>query len=1745
MDKAQNLFGEFCDSLLVESQLPSDITTLDKKINKAYAALEEYQRTYDEVVNRYNIALESGLSTTKYSDAMEELGDHISDIKKAIESLTNEKMNILDSVNMGIIGEESYDARLKYAKQAMNVERQGQILKSERTAAAENLDNKISALSKEINSLYVKVKNMITRYTKKPESATLTAEVDKEYQQLNKAKQTKNTNLLASIKNKLENVLSKMEEIIRSKQTATVALAESFTAEEMNEIFIALEGAEEVQDSDEDEKEESSEKETKDSEDNIDYISKAKECITQLKGNALKLLAEKESKLKEDDVKGKQDCEKMRKTLDNIWNDNSDIPDEETYKNLQKKMGKAIAILTPAMEEIFHDDKIQEQLAVMKSLLTLEDPNEDAFNHAMESIQDYIDHMIWLERANYLREAAMTDDDTAIESATEEKKDESKLVFDDLEKAKHNLDLVIRMADASIDRLYAFGDDYGVVSLRKQCSDLIARCIKYQNLNDESDINLLEVSKRMLDNITQIDSEISMLGEMKSEDEPEVVMTAEEAYLALDDEIAEEGLIADTVRNGDIVITEANKNKSNIISWDTEKGKELNSLLQEITDYSDKMNKIKSLADSDQRIDEAKSDISKYTTIINKIKKIVDSYKKYVNNEENKKAREKLFGLPAASSFTAVEEYVKDACLVMACEALEKYFGDDFLSYALEGKMNGQGQSVHSNDAQIMRIQGEIQRLKKISDGNIRYYANNIENKELGRINNNVMSKKDEVTGVKDLEILGNELLRMKNSGYTSSDIARIESKIRTVEDKMTKGFNAVVGKITKTGRTNSIFQNIKDSVSVVGRSGKKFSQAQDEIDQMERKQGKYNTEIAGIDEELKRLDEKINKEKEKTLSSHISPENKHQIQKSIDDMKQKRVDLVNRKNDVLSKSSNIDQGRLEDLRNEQNRAVDDAVNKNARHRILSWRHQRLDKKASKGNIKAMNKREKVANQISDLEDKIVGKVVDESGARKQGFRSKDNREAVANAEQQIRDNKDKFLQKSDAEKAQIDKSIEKSERRKEWQRQEDIKKRVEMSDVDKKKITDQIETLEKEADVYRADIEKSKDENEKASKRRELARVNGEIKKLRRQIDVSDEEMEEYSNRASDKYDKDQKKEAEANKAKEVSDARTKLNDARKAFAMAVSAKKPKEEIDKLRSEMNAAEKDFNIKSGKQAPDPEEEKDDETGITKTQQSKTFRNIPYNVAKQRLVTDSKWRGEIETWYNEQKKSVDKVLKKDPEDQKSLDLREDLDNWKKLLDATKTSFERQSRDDNRDNTPEERAARLQREKEEADAKAAEDKRKQDEEKSAVQNKARNKVITLENRCKEARQDLIDYVKSYDNASNRYEDTKKGKRKIQLSSTSKTQYEDDIREMVSRFETVKAEYLKHRKDYNANYPDDEIPEVRFSGYRPIDQDVKDFLSREKISVVPVTESFTDIDFTDEEFELWCASEGFDLSGIENYTEKEIEYLTIAIGCRLNDAYIASESFGFDPELKDLLFAPSMAYESNSELGVKNKVEEEMKSIMNAITKLKEDADKKKRQADGYIGNIRNLIDLLNSAELKKMELGSKYLKARAERKDLKNNLAHKQYEKILDIHKEVTAMYDSNVWEKDISYGKLKRKVARMAAKLASNYTKFKRIALKEIKKLNENKRVAKMTAAQRMQGNKLHEEALKLNERYVGPSRKAIESVEFFFENDFEECSELHIAEACEALAPFVLEDPELSAYAYEAIYEEFSEENNE
>ena len=1691
MDKTQNLFEEFCDSLLVESKLPSDVNTLTKKIDKAYAALEEYQRTYDEVVNRYNIALESGLSTEKYSDAMEELTDHISDIEKAIESLTNEKLRVLDITTSDIIGEEAMnDTRLKHSQQAMNVERHGKILKATQTAADNNTNLKIDTLSKEINRIYVKVKNLITRYTKQPESATLTDKVDETYKQVNDAKQSKDTDLLTSIKNKLNSVLTRFETLLKNKQIATA----SFTEGDLDEILIALEGAEEVQDSDEDDEEESSEKKTKDSEDNIDYISKAKECITQLKGNALKLLEEKESKLKEDDVKGKQDCEKMRKTLDNIWNDNSDIPDEKTYKQLQKKMGKAIAILTPAMEEIFHDDKVQEQLAVMKSLLMLETPNEEAFNHAMESILDYVDNKIWLQRANYLRGLSMTDDELATESATEEKKEESTLVFDDLEKAKHNLDLVIRMADASIDRLYAFDDKYEVVSLRKQCSDLIARCIKYQNLNDESDINLLEVSKKLLDNITQIDNEISVMGEMKSEDEPEITMTAEEAYLALDNEIAEEGVIADTVRNGNIVVTEANKNKSNIASWDSEKGKELNAMLQEITEYAEKMNKIKSLPDNDQRIDEAKSDVTKYTALINRIKKIVDAYMTYRLEEKHKEAKEKLFGLPAASSFTNLEEYVKDACIVTACEALEKYFGDDLLWVALEAN----GEAVH-NDAFIREIQNKIKSLKDISDQNIRYYASEIENKDLGSLTSWVQKMKPEVTGTRDLEILGNELVNIKNNpdNLTSSKINAINAKISTIERKLTATMRLVKQKIANRGKRNQFMQNVTDKFTHAGRSNAKANQLAEEIEQLKAANNDPNIS----DAEKKANEDKINR-----------------LEMQKDNVESGRTSL---KNKILTKYSE---------------------------------HLGKSKKSSK-----LDRKEKLDIKLANAEDRHREKLAEKDEVRAQGFKSKDNREALVNAEQEIKDNKDRFLQKSEAEKAAAEKGIRAAERKKEWQRQEDIKKRVEMDDADKKKITDEIDRHEKIAEHCRSVLSNpNSNENAKKQAREELSRVNGKIKNLRKQIDVSDDEMEEYTNRASNKYAKDQQKEADDKKNQEISDARTTMNNARKAYAMAVSKKKSKDEIEKLEADMKAAEKDYNIKSGKQAPDPEEEKDEETGITKTQQTKTFRNIPFNVAKQRIGTDAKWRGEIEEWVKDTKTKVESALGSDPDDTKSKALKEDLDNWQKLLDSTKSTFERNSRDAERDNSPEEREARLAREKAEKDAKTEQTKLTKQQNATAKQNEMKNKALSLQNKVKEDYEDLIKYVKSYDNASNRYEDVpnakpnKKGqvpKRKVQLKPQTIAQYQSNIEKLNDKYLVTKKSYLDAMNAYNSKYPKDEIPGTRFRGYDPIDPDVRDFLADKQIDLTPATESYIYSDFTDEDFVLWCAKEGFDLSDIDEYTEDQIEYLTNAIACRLNDAYIASESFGIDPEVMELLYIPSIAYEAKSELAVSAKVEKEMDEVQKAVENLKKDAKTKKRQADGYISNIRNLVTLLEKADLKKTELGARYLRARADRKDLKNNPAQKQYDIILKIHNDINAMYDNSIWEKDTSARVIKHKVAKMAAKLATAFAKFKRTASKEITKLNKNKRMAKLSKAQRMQIDKLHEEALKMNAQYVSPSyphRRGTESFENIdTEFDLDDCEEILIVEACESLAPFILEDPELSAYAYETIYEEIYSEVNE
>jgi len=279
------------------------------------------------------------------------------------------------------------------------------------------------------------------------------------------------------------------------------------------------------------------EKEKTESEDKVDYVAKARESVEELKEKALKMICDKEKSLSKKDCEELEKCSKLKASLDKLWPNHGEDIQPERFDGIKKKINSVMVTLSPAVEELYLSPEIQEIVGLMESLLFIEGDISKPFNYAMESIREVIVGSIY--------DDFVAEQMEILDIATESN-GESNIEFDDIAEARQNFDVVSRIARASMQRLNDFGDDYQVIGLRKRCNDILKSCYEYSGLGDKNTCdNFYDISKKMVDEIKDIEKEISELNCCKSDDDVDVsISTSEEAFSLFSINDAEKALEA-------------------------------------------------------------------------------------------------------------------------------------------------------------------------------------------------------------------------------------------------------------------------------------------------------------------------------------------------------------------------------------------------------------------------------------------------------------------------------------------------------------------------------------------------------------------------------------------------------------------------------------------------------------------------------------------------------------------------------------------------------------------------------------------------------------------------------------------------------------------------------------------------------------------------------------------------------------------------------------------------------------------------------------------------------------------------------------------------------------------------------------------------------------------------------------------------------------------------------------------------
>lgn len=1624
MDKNQNLFDEFCDSLLVQDEVPAELVAINRKIEKAKLALEDFERMYADVKESYDIAVESNtftISEESYMNALAELSDKVDVVRTVIADLEAERSAIAaEAMNKDI-----------HIEQLNKLDRLDKIEKAKKIADVENIWTAIKRL-------YAKIKNAFGSNYTNPECKESMKKFNRYLADANSAYESGNITKLNSSKNLFERLLKNTETLIESKKS-TPAVSCYISAEDIDEIMnIALEakseeknaeGAEEITDSDEnltkaDNESEDNEESKKDKklDKEFDYIAKAKEAITKLKDDTLKLVDNKESKLADSDETGKKRCMKIRETLNKLWGkDGSDISDSDVLDSIKKKIGKIYVTLTPAMEEIYNDEEIQSQVALMESLLVLEEDNTEAFDYAMESICDYVDNKIWLQRMNELYDCSFSEGTAATESLSED------IVFDDIDKGNHNLDLVTRMAEASIDRLNTFGDDDQAVQLRRKCTELIAECLRLEKLpSDDESVNILERSKELLEKIKSVDNEIADMTIIVSDDEPEVNLPAEES--------------------------------------------------------------------------------------------VVDIASKHYAIE-------------------GLHDYIKDMCIMVALESLEIYYGDEMYYIAMEGK-------------QYDDLQEEFNKAKEKQRNAIKFYESEIVGGS-SKAARKFVGKRDDITGEKDLQQAANLLAQMRSNPKEANVLAsQVASAIRLANSKMDNMQKGAAKKIDKAEIRTELFKSFTGAFGRDKRA-QEFNNAKRHYSEMKNRIKDLDVKIAAETDPVKKQQLEDDK--------HYRELDLKKIDREIDSMKKGRGigrawhEMRARQ---LSKSSNA---RKLEKAEQHRQSIDnidtsyedklrsDAKDLEKRNHIWFLKQDIADEKRKLSSTSDPTTRAAIKKNIESLEEEL-SKTKQGINGKTRGGQDKVNKELddrIAAHQQQTDKNLDV---KTDAEKKAEADSIQKD-------RQAIINGRLrELTKLKSERALspdeeDEMKRLDKVKKETSAEEFKKLSEEKKENKAKESERIEAEYNERQKQTKVKAAQAE------VDKVEKD------------ITAKKEELTRKMNGNAPESVITRIKEEIKQLEEKRDTAKDEVSYASGeKERPKPEEV-NNRTGLKPSEEDlvyKIFKRSINDITVSLEKDIDGYRKQVEGFVDKQKKRLTELT---PDSEMYNECKTGIDLAEKLLKATSSTHSDYKASSKYGSTPEEQAKmeeeRLSKDRQQREALKI---KKENEQKTEEANKKAQYQATVDSNFEKVREvgtKLINSFGAYDQANSELIRANKSnaKNKQQLISTAQSKFDtvkNAIKKAYNALVNAYGDYRTAINDYNSN-TGSKMSATKLKMTKDLSKDLALYLENVMIGsgktqhsmrdgldkMITFTDSalagYTNIDFTEEEFEIWCAAEGFDLSNLEEYNDFEFEKLTKAIACRLSDAYIASES--------NVSFTP--ATEAKDREPKQKKTIDQMNKIKKALEELRKSCKKAKGEKSTAEFKIQNILRLLDKENLKVYEIGAKYIKKRAELKKLRYGLAHRYGNKIMDVCKEVDSMWDKEVWSSTETYAVLMKKIAFLSSKLTRAHNNFMRKAEKELKKFEDVKKVTKLLHAQKIEVDRAHGEALHMNKQYIGRGpHVAYNSTESWsefslfsdMEEAFESSVEMQLLEDIPYLPEFILEDEELAAMAYESLYEIISEE---
>lgn len=1680
MDKNQNLFDEFCDSLLVQDEVPAELVAINRKIEKAKLALEDFERMYADVKESYDIAVESNtftISEESYMNALAELSDKVDVVRTVIADLEAERSAIAaEAMNKDI-----------HIAQLNKLDRLDKIEKAKKIADVENIWTAIKRL-------YAKIKNAFGSNYSNPECKESMKKFNRYLADANSAYESGNITKLNSSKNLFERLLKNTEILIESKKS-TPAVSGYISAEDIDEIMnIALEakseeknaeGAEEITDSDEnltkdDNESEDNEESKKDKklDKEFDYIAKAKEAITKLKDDTLKLVDNKESKLADSDETGKKRCMKIRETLNKLWGkDGSDISDSDVLDSIKKKIGKIYVTLTPAMEEIYNDEEIQSQVALMESLLVLEEDNAEAFDYAMESICDYVDNKIWLQRMNELYDCSFSEGTAATESLSED------IVFDDIDKGNHNLDLVTRMAEASIDRLNTFGDDDQAVQLRRKCTELIAECLRLEKLpSDDESVNILERSKELLEKIKSVDNEIADMTIIVSDDEPEVNLPAEESVADnTSKHYAIEGL-HDYIKDMCIMVA--------LESLEIYYGDEMYYIAMEGKQYDDLQ------AEFDRAKEKQRNAIKFYETEI--VGGSSKAAQKFVGKRDEITGEKDL--QQAANLLAQMRSNPKEANVLASQVASAIRLANSKMDNMQKGAAK-----------KIDKAERRTDLFKTITRGIDRY-------NRAQKFNNAKRDYSETKDDIKDLDAkIAAETDPIKKQQLEDDkhdlelDLKKIDRKI----DGMKKGRG--IGRAWHEMRARQLSKSS---------NARKLEKAEQHRQSIANIDASYEDKLRSDAKDLKRIDDtsdlkqKIANEKRK-LSSTSDPTKRAAIKKNIESLEEELIKVrhgINGKTQKelddriaahqqqtdknLDVKTDAEQAEFDRKEAEKNRQSNEAKKKNEREAA------HIDIANVKDQLKAMGQTKKDALIAKQRIDEINEKLKDTSLDPSERDRLKKELESAT------KEMRDKIAQRK-ADLAKVN------------QLKDDLKKASNLSDEDRKRI------LDEEAEEIKSNVEKDE------SDYRERVR-KGNIKK------------------AQDVVDETQQK---------LGDARKDLSKLMKSNAPESDIEAAKKKIKDLEDKLAVDKDEVSYASGeKERPKPEEV-NNRTGLKPSEEDlvyKIFKRSINDITVSLEKDIDGYRKQVEGFVDKQKKRLTELT---PDSEMYNECKTGIDLAEKLLKATSSTHSDYKASSKYGSTPEEQAKmeeeRLSKDRQQREALRI---KKENEQKTEEANKKAQYQATVDSNFEKVREvgtKLINSFGAYDQANSELIRANKSnaKNKQQLISTAQSKFDtvkNAIKKAYNALVNAYGDYRTAINDYNSN-TGSKMSATKLKMTKDLSKDLALYLENVMIGsgktqhsmrdgldkMITFTDSalagYTNIDFTEEEFEIWCAAEGFDLSNLEEYNDFEFEKLTKAIACRLSDAYIASES--------NVSFTP--ATEAKDSEPKQKKTIDQMNKIKKALEELRKSCKKAKGEKSTAEFKIQNILRLLDKENLKVYEIGAKYIKKRAELKKLRYGLAHRYGNKIMDVCKEVDSMWDKEVWSSTETYAVLMKKIAFLSSKLTRAHNNFMRKAEKELKKFEDVKKVTKLLHAQKIEVDRAHGEALHMNKQYIGRGpHVAYNSTESWsefslfsdMEEAFESSVEMQLLEDIPYLPEFILEDEELAAMAYESLYEIISEE---